>query len=264
MVVIIIYLIYFILVKPTPVKYPMMEFLLHRPIAHRGLHNIQQGVPENSLEAFRRAIQEDYPIELDIHLSKDGEVVVFHDDDLTRMTGASGKIEEKSFAELAALTLQNTQEYIPALKEVLQLVKGRVPLLIEFKNYTNGELEQRAWEILKGYGGNFAVQSFDFRSVRWFRKKAPHVLRGQLALNSMKDKKLPFLFRLAGTQMLTNIVSRPHFASYQYTHVKCNAFQSVRKMKGKGLVWTLRSQEDYDKLKALTDNIIFEGFIPKP
>ena len=135
------------------------HWLLSTPIAHRGLWN--EEIPENSLLAYKNAIEKGYPIEIDVHKSKDGVLFVFHDDNLSRMTGVDALLHEKTSTELKSLTLNGTEEKIPTLKEVLEVVDGKVPLLIEIKNQPDNSVVDDTVKILKEYKGEFAVQSFN-------------------------------------------------------------------------------------------------------
>ena len=143
-------------------------------IAHRGLHS--DLVPENSLTAFRLAVEKCLSIELDVRLTKDCRIVVFHDNDLMRMCGIEGKVFDYTYEQLSAFKLKNSDEKIPLLSEVLKTVDGKVPLLIELKGGALfGELESRLDHMMKKYKGEFAVQSFNPFSVMWFRFHSPKV-----------------------------------------------------------------------------------------
>ena len=143
-----------------------LEFLKQNLIAHRGMHNIKIGIPENSLKAFEKAIECKYLIELDLHILKDGSVVVFHDDNLKRMTGIDKKIADTTYDEIKNLKLQSTNNYIPLFKEVLKLISGRVPIIIELKYDTKvGLLETETMNILKDYKGKYVVKSFNPMTV---------------------------------------------------------------------------------------------------
>ncbi|MGX8699117.1 MAG: glycerophosphodiester phosphodiesterase family protein [bacterium] len=154
---------------------------LRRNFAHRGLHEADQSVPENSLAAFRRAAEAGYGMELDVQLSRDGEVMVFHDDDLLRATGVGLAVAELSYRELRSLRLFGTEEKIPTLAEVLHLVNGRAPLIVELKTgRSNRALCRKTLALLRNYTGEVCIESFDPAIVAWFRFHAPRLLRGQL------------------------------------------------------------------------------------
>ena len=234
-------------------------WLVERCIAHRGLHN--EVYPENSLGAFENAITNGYPIELDVHLTCDGTIVVFHDDTLSRMTQKDGYVKNLTKDALTNYHLANTEYTIPTIEEVLNLVKGQVPILIEIKNTSKvGELESKLLKILNEYNGEFAIQSFNPFVVEWFKNNAPNVLRGQLA-GFFKGEKMSFIRKFALKRMLLNKKAKPDFISYDARNVP-NRF--VRKYKRLPLlVWCVRSQEEYMKVVKYCDNIIFENFEPK-
>ena len=158
-----------------------IDFLLKKVISHRGVFDNSLGIPENSLESFKKAVEQGYSIELDIHVLKDNTVVVFHDDNLKRMTGIDKKINTFTYEELKEIKLLNSTETIPTLEEVLELIDGKVPILIEFKSDgTIRRLEQEAMKILVNYKGKYAIQSFDPNCVYFFKKNYPNIPRGQL------------------------------------------------------------------------------------
>lgn len=229
-------------------------------IAHRGLHS--ETIPENSLLSFKEAIKNGYAIENDIHVLKDGNVVVFHDDTLLRMCGIDKNIEDCPLEELNKLTLKNTSEKIPTLKECLDLVDGQVPLLIEFKclnKETSDKLCVKANEILKDYKGEYAIQSFYPFVLNWYKKHRPDVLRGQLASAFYKEN---ISKKLLGAMMF-NFIARPQFVSYDHIY-KNNFFLKICLFLGAyPVAWTYKNQEQIDKTKDTFKNYIFEQFIPK-
>ncbi len=235
------------------------SWLVENYIAHRGFHD--QDAPENSLLAFENAIKKGYAIELDVHLISDGEIVVIHDDTLKRMTSKDGYVKNLKSEDLKDYKLLGTEQYIPTLNQVLELVNGQVPILIEIKNNGKvGELESKLHQILQAYNGEYAVQSFNPYSLQWFNLNAPEVLRGQLS-GYLRGTKLGFFKKFALKRMLLNkSVSKPHFISYEAEALP-NAY--VKRYKNLPLLcWTVRSQEQYNKVIKHCDNIIFEGFEP--
>lgn len=242
------------------------SWLVNKYITHKGLHDETR--PENSLSAFKNAMDHDYAIELDVHQIEDGTIVVFHDETLMRMTGEDGYINQiKSVDELKKYHLLNTKETIPTLQEVFDLIKGKVPLLIEIKNYKTQQynpgnpLENTLYKMLKNYQGEYAIVSFNPYVLKWFRLHAPEVLRGQTS-SFFKTEKLKFVVKYALKHMLLNKkVSMPHFIMYKSSDLP-NRF--VKKYKNLPLIaWTVRSQQEYMKVAPHCDNIIFEGFTPK-
>lgn len=229
--------------------------------AHRGLWDAQS--PENSLAAFKKAVDAGYGIEFDIHKTRDGHVVVFHDDTLMRMCGVQGKVEDKTLAELRELRLAGTDEKIPLLTEMLEIVDGRVPLLVELKGAAlDTSLCPVANEILSGYKGDYMIESFNPLLVRWYRKNAPHVVRGQLFCNLLKEKKGNKLFYLLITVLATNVLARPHFLAYGQESVHNVSFMICKYLfHAPAYVWTVRKPEQIPAKKR-NEGIIFEGFIP--
>lgn len=235
------------------------SWLVQSPIAHRGLHD--KNHPENSISAFSKAIDEGYPIELDVQIISDGTIIVFHDESLSRLTDNDGYIKFLTKSDLDILTLKDSKEKIPTFEEVLKFVDGRVPLLIEIKNSNKvGELEKGVIELLKNYKGQYAVQSFNPYVLEYFYKHAPEILRGQLA-GYLNENKLSFIKKYALKRMLLNKkISHPDFISYEAKHLP-NRF--VRKYKNLPLLaWTVQSQVEYLRVVKYCDNVIFENFEP--
>lgn len=235
-------------------------WLVEYPIAHRGLHTDE--MPENSLGAFQNAIDNGYPIELDVHLTCDGTVVVFHDDSLARVTNKDGYVKNLTKDTLKDYSIFGTKYTIPTFKEVLDLVAGQVPILIEVKNTGKvGELESALLKILKDYTGEYAIQSFNPYVLEWFKKNAPQIARGQLA-GYFKGEKLSFIKKFALKRMLLNKkISCPDFISYDARNVPNRFVKKYKKLPL--LVWCVRSQDEYLKKVKYCDNIIFENFEPK-
>lgn len=238
------------------------KWISDQPIAHRGLHDEELN-PENSIGAFTAAIDAGYGIELDIHLSRDGRLVVFHDDNAKRLTGRDLKITTASFAELSALRLADTEYRISALEEVLELVAGRVPVLIEVKTGSRVDrLGPLLARILANYSGPVAVQSFDPRVVRWLAKHLPEVPRGQLS-GSMSDSDLPAPQRVLLRMMVTNAVTRPDFIAFEVGAMpdRFAAFWR-RVLKVPLLLWTVRTEEELAAARGYHANAIFEHIRP--
>ncbi len=186
--------------------------------AHRGLHSRDKSVPENSLEAFRLAAEAGYGMELDVQLSKDGQVVVFHDDTLDRVCGVPGRVDERTFEELQQLRLCGTGHRIPLFSQVLETVAGRGALIVELKNgKRNRELCEKTYALLQGYRGEACVESFNPRIVAWFRRHGKDLVRGQLAApvkEYVKDGfSRPLSFVLS--RCLLNFLARPQFIAYR-------------------------------------------------
>lgn len=232
--------------------------------AHRGLHG--SGVPENSLVAFALAAEKGYGIELDVHLTLDGELVVHHDASLLRTCGVDRRISDMTMGEIRQCSLGDSSEHVPSFQEALDCVHGRVPLIVELKTAEkrNAELAQKVFEQLTKAGGDWVVESFDPRLMRWFRRHAPQVIRGQLAFDP----------RLGGptgsgfgywclANLLMNCISRPDFVAYCHETDRNLSFSLVRTVFRPVLAaWTVQSQETCQRLRGRYDLQIFEGFEP--
>ena len=186
--------------------------------AHRGLHSRDKSVPENSLEAFRLAAEAGYGVELDVQLSKDGQVVVFHDNDLERVCGVEDRVDEWTYEELQTLRLVGTEQRIPLLSEVLQVIRGRGPLIVELKSgRRNRELCEKTYALLENYRGEVCVESFDPTIVAWFRRHGKDLVRGQLAAPTrdyVKDGMSAFQGAVL-SRCLLNFLARPQFIAYK-------------------------------------------------
>jgi len=231
--------------------------------AHRGLWN--ERLPENSLAAFRNAVENGFGMELDVHLTSDDQLVIFHDDNLRRMCGVDKSICECTLEELRRYRLKDTDECIPTFDEVLTLIDGRTPLIIEVKpDKRIHELCRRVHDRLKDYSGPYCVESFHPLAVRWFRKNAPRVIRGQLAngLYGTPPSKRTWFYR--GVASLSqNVLGRPDFVAYDHSTDRNLPMMLMRLIKPHLVCWTVRSQHDMDVLRGRYDLQIFEGFMPK-
>lgn len=231
-----------------------LEFLKNNLIAHRGVHN-NIDVPENSIEAFRLAIKKNYIIELDIHLLKDNTIVVFHDDNLKRITGIDKKIKDYTYEELKKIKLLNTKYIIPTFEEVLKLINGQVPLIVEFKyDRKVGKLENEAVKLLDNYKGLFCVKSFNPMSVRWFKKYRRNYIRGLLVDNKWSNKK-----EIISSSMILKIICKPDFLSCKYSIINKRKVKRISK-KIPVLGWTIKNKANYIKYKDEFYNIICENF----
>ena len=230
-----------------------MEF--GKYIAHRGLHG--DGIPENSYPAFRRAIDKGIPIELDVRLSKDCRMMVFHDRYMKRMCGVPGQIYDYTYEQLSRLTLADTDEHIPLFTDVLKFVNGRVPLLIELKRGSPIWLLEK----LKDYKGEFAVQSFDPRSMMFFRLKAPHIYRGILI--TIADEGTPFeraSSRLGVQPFMWEPFSKPDFVSCDIRCLTQKRLNKVREMGADLFIWVARTDEERAYAARYAKTIIGECY----
>jgi glycerophosphoryl diester phosphodiesterase len=233
--------------------------------AHRGLHG--PGVPENSMKAFRLALEAGYGIEFDVHLMADGNLAVIHDPSLKRTAGADVFIEDLTTNDLINYTLEGTDERIPTFRQVLELYAGKAPMIIELKaeRGNHAALGEAVCKALEGYDGAFCLESFDPRVVHWLKKNHPELIRGQLSENFIANKNstLPFAIKFVMTTQLLNFLSVPDFIAYKFADRKRLGNFICRKIWGlQGVTWTIKSQEEFDA--AVRDGWIpiFEGFTP--
>ena len=230
-----------------------------RNFAHRGLHRIDKSTPENSAAAFEHASRIGYGSELDVHLTADGELVVFHDDDTKRLCGVEGRVSDMSLAGLKELRLAGTEHRIPTLAEALAAAKG-APLIVELKRGArNAELCRKVYEQMQSYPGPWCVESFDPRIVMWFRFHAPEVLRGQLStrFGSLRKSSGAVSAFLLSRCML-NFLSRPQFIAYEIgrkplTVRLCEALGAMK------VAWTSLEWKTEEK----ADAVIFQFYRPR-
>ena len=234
--------------------------------AHRGLHN--ENRPENSMAAFRAALEAGYGVELDVHLLSDGNLAIMHDSSLKRTAGADVLLESLTTEQLKDYHLGGTEETIPTFREVLDLFDGKVPLIVELKcaNGNYAQLCEATCKMLDSYNGVYCLESFDPRCTLWLKKNRPELIRGQLSENYYLYPQIPvpWYLKLILTCQLENFLLLPDFVAYKYSDRKRLDNFIVRKIWGvPGVSWTIRSQEELDT--ALQEGWIgiFEGFLPK-
>ena len=230
-------------------------------VAHRGLFDNGNGVPENSIPAFEKAAKLGFGIETDVQMTRDGVLVVFHDDTLKRMTGADGKLCDYTFEELCALRLLDTDCRIPTFDQFLKTANG-VNLVVEIKTHDNiGEVEQKTYDALKSYAGHYCIESFNPLIVRWFKLHAPEVIRGTLSC-SYAEAPFPRFKKWLLSELKLCKWNGSQFIAYDAETIATN--KAVKRF-GKRIpiiCWTIKSQEQYDKLHDHFDNMIFDSFTP--
>ena len=251
----------------TPPRVPLPPEFLSRPIAHRGYHDLAARRPENALAAVDAAVDAGYGIEIDLQPSADGVAMVFHDDDLGRLTDAAGRIDWRTADELSALRLHGTDQRIPRLTEVLERVAGRVPLLIEIKDQDGamgpavGTLEEAALRDLDGYDGPLALMSFNPHSVSALGRLAPHLPRGLItSAYDPEDWPLP----AATCERLRAIPDYDATGASFISHEAADLDRKrVAELKARGaaiLCWTIRSPEAEAEARRVAQGITFEGY----
>lgn len=227
-------------------------------IAHRGLHN--EEFPENSLGAFENACKFGFAIELDVQLTRDNHVVVFHDDNLERLCNVKKTIQNSTLSELQEYKLLNSSYTIPTLHEVLALVDKRTPILIELKSSKpRSTIAKHVYSIIKDYPGQLAIKSFNPMEVIWFKKHAPEITRGMLA-SFLEDINFPRIYKLMIRSLAFYKQAKPHFISY-------NIFDLPNKYVSRHnvpiLTWTITSPTLESEALKIADNIIFENYTPE-
>lgn len=256
------FLIWLWMIAPRPRKEQMKPF--QRPFAHRGLWSA--GVPENSLAAFEAAVKAGFGIELDVQLSADGTVMVFHDYTLDRVCGREGLLTDLDEATLRGIHLQETEQTIPTFAEVLRLVDGRVPLLIELKGETGDtSIVPATLAVLQDYKGDWCMESFNPLLLRALKKQAPHVLRGLLSTDLCKEKKRgSWLLNFVLSSLLVTFLCRPAFHAWDGRYPKRRGLRvGLNCFKAGSLVFTISTQKDYDDFMARGIYPIFERFLPE-
>lgn len=236
------------------------SWIAKSPIAHRGLFD--ETTPENSLLAIKKAIKNKVAVELDVTSLADGTIVVFHDEKLARMTGKDGFISSCNYDDISKYTLLGTKEKIPTLEEALKLIDGKIPVMIEIKNFGKvGAVEKAVWKLLQDYSGEYAVVSFNPYTLEWFKKNAPKVKRGQMA-SFFQDKEITGVSRFSLKRMkLNKKISEPHFIIYSHENMP-NKY--VKKYYGILPILTCaKSADDEIKLSGIVNNFLFDGYLPK-
>ncbi len=250
-----------VLVRPTKRIAPDPSLLCD--YAHRGLHG--DGIPENSLPSFARACEEGCGIELDVQLSRDGTVMVFHDLTLIRMTGRDGKLCEYDAADLREMHLADTDERIPTFAEVLALVDGRVPLLVELKGETTDtSLCAPVAALLRDYKGPYCIESFNPILLGEMKKHLPNVFRGMLYTNLCHEKKSYSLLNMLLTAMALNVIAKPDFIAYNQVYRHSLPVRLTTKLyRAPHLVWTTRGDRERAEAKSYGEHAIFELYEKK-
>ena len=224
-----------------------VEFLKNITIAHRGLFDNKK-VPENSLLSFKKAIKNNLAIELDLHLLKDNSVVVFHDNNLKRLTGINKELEDLNYSDINNLYLLNTKEHIPLFKEVLNLIKGEVPLIIELKT-NNCLLVDKVMKLLISYKGEYCLKSFNPFLISYLKRHYPNVIRGLIITKYKKSFLKKIMYKII-----------PFNKILKLDFISCDI--RTLPIKRKNIIilgWTIKSKEDYAKAKNYCDSFICEN-----
>ena len=248
-------------------NHPFMKTLRTFRYAHRGLHD-KPTVPENSMAAFRRALDNFYGVELDVHLMADGNLAVIHDASLLRTAGADVMIEDLTVADLKKYRLEGTEERIPLLGEVLSLFEGRAPIIVELKaeRGNHDALTAAAVEELDKYRVAYCIESFDPRCLMWLKRNRDEIVRGQLSEKFLRHgdggKQSKFVLWMLGN-LLTNFLTRPDFIAYRFSDRKCLAVKLCRTLyRVAEFSWTITSRREMQEAEGAGCTVIFEQFDP--
>lgn len=228
-------------------------------IAHRGIHSKNGDNVENSIPAFELAVQNNIGVELDVHITKDNELVVVHDSNLKNITGINKIVEDLTLKEIKEMYLFNTSNKIPTFKEVLDIIDGKVPVIIEIKNEGKvGKLESKLYNELIDYNGEYVIESFNPLTLLWFKKHNKNIVRGQLSAKKIDSISKFLNFFLS--KMLFNFFTRPNFIAYNIDDITDKMY---KKYNDKGIYligWTLRKIDDYYKYNKICDGFIFDNY----
>ena len=255
---------YMLAIMPRIFNRPDTTLFKKRYFAHRGLHDNASDAPENSMAAFRKAVEAGLGMELDVQVTKDGVPVVFHDFKLERICGAPGKIADSTYEELQAYTLCDSKERIPRFSELLEMVDGQVPLIVEIKAETaNVSCCGIIDSLLRAYRGPYCIESFNPMVLWWFRRNHGDVVRGQLSSNFRREGEYWNILYFAMTHPLFNFLTKPDFIAYNHKFSEEPGRRICRRLyRHPAAAWTIRSQQDLEALKGEYDVFIFDSFLP--
>lgn len=260
------FVLYLLIIMPRMIKRPDRSPFMEVLYAHRGLHDNHTDAPENSMAAFRKAVEAGYGIELDVQLSKDDVPVVFHDFTLKRICGAEGKVKDYTYEELLQFSLCGTDEKIPKFEDFLNMVDGRVPLIVEYK-IAGGDTKvcEVADKLLREYKGTYCIESFNPLGLVWYRKNRNEVMRGQLAANFIKsgENEHSKLLYFALHHLLFNFMTKPDFIAYNHSDYKDLSRVICRYLyRSLSVAWTIKTEENLQARRKDFDLFIFDSFIP--
>jgi glycerophosphoryl diester phosphodiesterase len=245
-----------------------LEWLITRPIAHRGLHDAEHGVIENTPSAARTAIAANYGIEVDVQITADGEAMVHHDDVLGRLTDGVGRLDQLTAAEIKRVPFRGTADRMMTLGDLCDLVGGRVTMLVELKSRFDGDdrLAARVAEVLSGYNGPVAPMSFDPRHLSDLERRSPKLVRGIIAAKYRPHPYwdlMPTWMRLGMGYLVTALTARPQFVAYAVADLPALAPLFARHVLSMPLLtWAVRTELERQRAARWADQMIFEGFRP--
>ncbi len=258
-------ILYFVAIMPRMLHRPKYDKLKGWYYAHRGLHDNESEAPENSMAAFKKAVEAGFGIELDVQLTKDRIPVVFHDENLKRVCGVEGNVRDYTYEQLQGFFICNSREKIPKFADFLKMVNGRVPLIVEIKIHENAnEVCKEADKLLSEYHGAYCIESFHPFAVNWYKLHKPEIVRGQLSSNFVKEGRPRRTDETLVQYLVTNFICKPDFIAYNH-HSKNNISRLICRYiyRSLSVAWTIKSQEELDSARKDYDLFIFEGFVPE-
>lgn len=257
-------LLYLLAIMPRLGHKKEKEKLMNVYYAHRGLHDNSGNAPENSMAAFKKAVKAGYGIELDVQVTKDKVPVVFHDFTLKRACGKEGKVFDYTWEELKDFKLFGSEETIPKFEDVLSLVKGKVPLIVELKvEWLEIYVCTEADALLRNYKGTYCIESFNPMALLWYRRYHNDVIRGQLADGFTKTGEFKGMLYVILQNLLLNWMTKPDFVAYNHKYAGNLSRRICRRLYGNlAVAWTIKSQEEMEKAVPQFDLFIFDSFIP--
>ena len=264
-VILVLIVLYFLAIKPRLSRQKQWAPFKGVYYAHRGLHDNESEAPENSLPAFKKAVKAGYGIELDVQLTKDRVPVVFHDFTLERACGKPGKVYEYTYEELQQFPLFQSNERIPKFEEVLKVVDGKVPLIVEIKlEWMDLTVCAFVDKLLKEYKGMYCIESFNPLVLTWYRRYHNDVLRGQLSDAFLKEGEYRGVLYWILQNLLLNWMTKPDFVAYNHKYADNLSRRLCRKLyKNMAAAWTIKSQQELEAAKEEFDVFIFDSFIPE-
>lgn len=262
--IVVLVVLYMLAIMPRMLNRPDTGLFKKVYFAHRGLHDNASDAPENSMAAFRKAVEAGLGMELDVQVTKDGVPVIFHDFKLDRICKAEGKITGCTYDELLKYRLCESDERIPKFSELLEMVNGQVPLIVEIKAETADVSCCKVIDrMLRDYRGAYCIESFNPMVLWWFRRNHRDVVRGQLSSNFRREGEYWNILYFLMTHLLFNFLTKPDFIAYNHKFSEEPGRRICRRLyRHPAAAWTIRSQQDLEALKGEYDVFIFDSFLP--
>lgn len=239
-----------------------LDILTNHLYAHRGLHNHDKGIYENTLKAFDEAIKHGFGIELDTNILKDGTVVVFHDKNLKRLCGIDMALKDVTYEMIKDYKIMDSNETIHTLEAVLDYINNRVPIMIEIKPFGDkARHAETVYNIIKRINSPIVIQSYNPYIVYWYKKNAKEVIRGQIS-EFFRDSNFTFITKWIMKTLITNKLTKPDFVNYGLKDIPNKYIEKQKKKGVKILAYAAKTEQELDYMRTHYDNAVFEGFIP--